>query len=106
MSFAFLVSTLLIAQGVSTQLIQTDRDREELKGQVYAVRHTVRHVNEASGKLEELTTHTTDYYDKEGNLTLSLVYAEGRAVTRKTYIHNGSGETVEKVDTARGAENQ
>ncbi|HYL97863.1 MAG TPA: TonB family protein [Blastocatellia bacterium] len=109
---AALISALLIApaQAISTQQKQgtgdlTDRARSGLVGPVYALKESQRFFSRRENKWEDSETHTTEYYDRDGNLVEKLKYAAVGAIEHTTYIHNGSNELVEKTESIPPAGN-
>jgi TonB family protein len=88
-----LLFALVAAQPALSQQRKTDRERDGLSGEVYAVRES--HNFPAGGAF---TSHTTSYYDKNGNLTLKLEYAGGRMVKRRSFRYTGPDELVEKIE--------
>jgi TonB family protein len=93
---------LTLAQPAFAQQKKMDRERDGLSGEVYAVREALIYPTRqgaapaAASAIPE--SHTTSYYDKNGDLILKLEYDGDRMVTRRTFRHNGPDEVIEKVE--------
>jgi TonB family protein len=91
---------------VSAQSSQNDLKRAGLAGQVYAVSSRTKFDDQKHGKSGDTIHHSTQYYDKDGNLTLELSYINNVVVTRKTFSRPATGELVEKAESMNPANGQ
>ncbi|HEY6331655.1 MAG TPA: hypothetical protein VI756_20180, partial [Blastocatellia bacterium] len=96
-----IVSTICLF-GVSTALAQasqTDLKRAGFSGAVYAVSSAERFYIKDTGEWSEAVLHKTQYYDKDGNITLELEYVRKSVVTRSTFSRSTPGELVTKIES-------
>jgi len=97
---------LTLAQPAFAQQKKMDRERDGLSGEVYAVREALIYPTRqgaapaAASAIPE--SHTTSYYDKNGDLILKLEYDGDRLVTRRTFRHNCPDEVIERSKTVAG----
>jgi TonB family protein len=100
-----LVIGLLCSLCASGQTPQSDLKRAGLIGLVYAVSSTDKVHIKAEDKTYE-QNHVTQYYDKNGNLTLELSYLDKAVVARRTFTVPTAGELIERVETIKPAAGQ